>query len=101
MANKKVILCVDDEMIILESLKAELKTIFQKDYVIEIAENGHDALELVDELLESHYEICLVISDYLMPQMKGDEVLKKIHEKSPNTIKIMLTGQATIEGVAN
>jgi class 3 adenylate cyclase/CheY-like chemotaxis protein len=101
MANKKVILCVDDEMIILESLKAELKTIFQKDYVIEIAENGHDALELVDELLESHYEICLVISDYLMPQMKGDEVLKNIHEKSPDTIKIMLTGQATIEGVAN
>jgi class 3 adenylate cyclase/CheY-like chemotaxis protein len=99
--SKKIILCIDDEATILNSLKTELKTIFPKDYLIEVAENGADALELVDELLEDGYQIHLVISDYLMPQMKGDEVLKQIHLKSPKTIKIMLTGQATIEGVAN
>jgi class 3 adenylate cyclase/FixJ family two-component response regulator len=98
---KKIILCIDDESTILNSLKTELKGIFSKDYLIEVAENGHEALELVDELLSDSYDISLVISDYLMPQMKGDEVLKHIHQKSPNTIKIMLTGQATIEGVAN
>lgn len=98
---KKIILCIDDESTILNSLKAELKSIFLKEYLIEVAENGLDALELVDELLSDGSDILLVISDYLMPQMKGDEVLKYIHQKSPNTIKIMLTGQATIEGVAN
>jgi diguanylate cyclase (GGDEF)-like protein len=36
-----------------------------------------------------------------MPEMKGDEVLQRIHEKLPQAIKIMLTGHATIEGVAN
>ncbi len=99
--SKKIILCIDDESTILNSLKAELKSIFPKDYLIEVAESGSDALELVNELLADNYQICLVISDYLMPQMKGDEVLKHIHSKSPKTIKIMLTGQATIEGVAN
>lgn len=99
--SKKIILCIDDESTILNSLKTELKSIFPKDYLIEVAESGPEALELVDELIAGSYQISLVISDYLMPQMKGDEVLKHIHSKSPNTIKIMLTGQATIEGVAN
>lgn len=101
MAHKKVILCIDDEMSILTSLKTELKSIFKQDYLIEVAEGGEDALELVDELLDEGFEISLVISDYLMPQMKGDEVLKHIHQKSPASIKIMLTGQATMEGVAS
>lgn len=99
--SKKIILCIDDDSTILNSLKTELKSIFPKDYLIEVAESGHEALELVDELIADSHQISLVISDYLMPQMKGDEVLKHIHSKSPNTIKIMLTGQATIEGVAN
>lgn len=99
--SKNIILCIDDESTILSSLKTELKGIFPKDYFIEVAESGDDALELVSELLEDNNHISLVISDYLMPQMKGDEVLKHIHLKSPKTVKIMLTGQATIEGVAN
>jgi CheY-like chemotaxis protein len=72
---KNIILCIDDEVTILNSLKTELKSIFSKNYLIEIAENGVDALELVDELIADNRQISLVISDYLMPQMK-DEVLK-------------------------
>jgi CheY-like chemotaxis protein len=49
--TKKIILCIDDEATILNSLKTELKGIFSKDYLIEVAENGLDALELVDELI--------------------------------------------------
>ena len=101
MAQKNVILCIDDEPTILQALKTELKSIFDKDFLIEVAEDGKDALDLVNELLAESYEIFLVISDYLMPEMKGDEVLKMIHQQSPESITIMLTGQATIEGVAN
>ncbi|MCC3409611.1 MAG: PAS domain S-box protein [Microcoleus sp. PH2017_10_PVI_O_A] len=43
----------------------------------------------------------LIISDHIMPEMKGDELLKQVHILSPNTIKIMLTGQADIEAVGN
>ncbi|GET39785.1 adenylate/guanylate cyclase domain-containing protein [Microseira wollei] len=99
--TQQVIICVDDETTVLKSIKTELKEAFGNNYLIEIAEGGNDALELVQELLEDGYEIPLIISDYVMPDMKGDELLRQVHQLSPKTLKIMLTGQATIEGVAN
>jgi PAS domain S-box-containing protein len=101
MNNKPVVICVDDEPIILESLKIELKKALGEEHLLETAEGGEDALELVEELLGEGREIVAVISDYLMPNIKGDELLKQIHRISPKTIKIMLTGQADLEAVAN
>jgi PAS domain S-box-containing protein len=98
---KQVIICVDDETSVLRSLKAELKKAVGNDYFIEIAEGGEEALELVEELLEKGHEVPLVISDYIMPDMKGDELLKRVHQLSPKTLKVMLTGQADIEAVTN
>lgn len=97
--SKKVILCVDDEIAVLSSLKTELKNYFGKDYMIEIAESGEEALELLTELLESNYEIPLVIADYIMPYMKGDELLKQVYLLSPKTMKILLTGEVTLAGI--
>jgi PAS domain S-box-containing protein len=99
--NKQVIICVDDETSVLRSLKAELKKAVGNDYFIEIAEGGEEALELVEDLLEKGHEVPLVISDYIMPDMKGDELLKRVHQLSPKTLKVMLTGQADIEAVTN
>ncbi|MCW6048801.1 PAS domain S-box protein [Microcoleus sp. A2-C5] len=101
MNNKPVIICVDDEPIILESLKIELKKALGEEHLLETAEGGEEALELIDELLAEGCEIVALISDYLMPNMKGDELLKQIHKILPKTIKIMLTGQADLEAVAN
>ncbi len=99
--NQKVIICVDDEKMIARGLKAELKEAVGNDYIIEIAENGEEALELIEELLEDKDKVILIISDHIMPGMKGDELLKQVHLISPKTIKIMLTGQANLEAVAN
>ncbi|MDB9512432.1 response regulator [Kamptonema animale CS-326] len=100
--NKPVIICVDDEPTILESLKIELKKALGEEYTIETAEGGADALELIIELIEEEkYEVPLVISDYFMPDIKGDELLKQIHSISPKTIKILLTGQADLQAVSN
>lgn len=96
-----VIFCVDDEKIVLNSLKTELKNAFGNKYIIETAESGIEALEAIDNLLDLNYEIQVVIADYAMPVMKGDEFLTKIHKKSPHALNILLTGQATIEGVTN
>ena len=97
--SKPVIICIDDEPTILDSLKIQLKKAFDDEYIIETAESGEEALELLAELIEDEYEVTLVVSDYLMPKMRGDELLKRIHEISPKTIKIMLTGQADLEAV--
>ena len=99
--NQQVIICVDDEKIVLRGLKAELQEAVGNAYLIEIAESGEEALELIEELLLDGYEVPLIISDYIMPDMKGDELLKQVHLLSPKTIKIMLTGQTDIEAVAN
>lgn len=99
--NKSIVLCVDDEPTILDSLKIELKKILDAHYLIETAENGEEALELIEELLADNYEIPLIISDYIMPTIKGDELLRRVHNLSPKTLKIMLTGQADIEAVGN
>jgi len=99
--KKPVILCVDDERTILNSLKKELRNILKESYLIELAEGSEDALELLSELLEEGYELPLVISDYIMPDLKGDELLIKVHEKLPLTRKVMLTGQADLDAVGN
>lgn len=96
-----MILCVDDERVILESLKVELKEIFGSDYSIEIAESGSEAFELFETLMQENREIPIVISDYIMPKMKGDLLLSRIHTLSPTTKTILLTGQATTEGVTS
>ncbi len=99
--KKPVIICVDDEQTILDSLEIDLLKAFEDKYLIETAESGEEALELLSELLAEQYEVPLVISDHIMPNMKGDELLRSVHAISPNSLKIMLTGQADLEAVAN
>lgn len=97
--KKAVILCVDDEKVVLTSLKAQLKNEFDKQYRIETAESGEEAMEIVNELQEEKIELPVVIADQIMPGMKGDEFLTEIYQISPQTYNIMLTGQANAEAV--
>ncbi len=98
---KPVVICVDDEPAVLESLRIELRRALGDECIIETAEGAEDALSLMAELKQEDYEVALVLSDYIMPDLKGDELLGKIHQMSPNTLKIMLTGQANLEAVSN
>ncbi|MBF0469676.1 MAG: response regulator, partial [Desulfamplus sp.] len=99
--KKPIIICVDDEKFILDGLRTALVDAFGDDYMIEIAEDGVEALEMMKEFLLEGEDVPLVISDYVMPGMKGDELLKHIQIISQRTFKIMLTGQATMESVTN
>ena len=92
--SKKVILFVDDEKIILQSLKAQIKKHFGTQYVYEFAESGEEAWELIEELNKDGAQILLIVSDWLMPNMRGDELLIQIHQRFPDIVKVMLTGQA-------
>lgn len=98
---KPIIICIDDEPTILDSLKRELLSAVGNQCLIELAEGGEEALELLEELQADHQEIAVVLSDYIMPGMKGDQLLQKIHEQSPKTLKILLTGQADLPAIGN
>ncbi len=88
------ILCVDDEPLILDSLKEQLKRSFRDRYVYEVAESASEAWEIIQDLCSSNINVLLIVSDWLMPGMKGDEFLAQVHQRFPNIVTIMLTGQA-------
>jgi two-component system, sensor histidine kinase and response regulator len=94
-----VILCVDDEDIVLRSLQRELNHTLGKKYIIETATDAEDALELFQELQQNGHDMPVVIADHIMPGMKGAELLARIHALSPRTMTIMLTGQADMKDV--
>ncbi|MBW4661478.1 MAG: response regulator [Drouetiella hepatica Uher 2000/2452] len=95
------ILCIDDENIVLESLKEQLKRPFGKNYYIEVAQSSEDALDILEELQLEEVEVALIISDQIMPGMKGDELLIQVHSRFPQILKVLLTGQASAEAVGN
>ncbi|MEA5538334.1 response regulator [Limnoraphis robusta Tam1] len=96
---KPVILCVDDEPVVLDSLKIQLKNAFRDTYGYEMAESSDEAWEILEELSEDNTNVVVIVSDWLMPGMKGDEFLIKVHQKFPKVLKIMLTGQADMEAI--
>lgn len=98
--DKMAIICVDDEQSMLDSLEIELNQVLEHSYLVETAQDAEEALLLIDELWQEGYAIPIVIADYIMPGMKGDELLRRVHALSAKTLKIMLTGQATLEAMA-
>jgi CheY-like chemotaxis protein len=92
--SKKAILCVDDEEMILTSLRDQLQNHFGSRYVYEFAESADEALEVIEEFNDDGVEILIIVSDWLMPNMKGDEFLIRVHQRFPNIVKVMLTGHA-------
>ncbi len=99
--KNSVILCIDDESIVLDSLKEQIQQGLQGQFSVEVAESGDEAIEIFEELMKDSIEVPVVIADFIMPGMKGDALLEKLHEIKPTAKKILLTGQASIEGVGN
>jgi two-component system sensor histidine kinase ChiS len=99
--EKITVICVDDEEMILVSLRSQLRHLndLQMDVELEFFQNASDALELIEELIEEGERIPLVISDQIMPGMKGDEFLSKVHQCTPSSKTILLTGQASIDSI--
>ncbi len=99
--SKPVLMCVDDEEMILLSLKDQLRHHFSKDFMIEIIESGDEALELAKDLISSSVEIPVIICDQIMPGMKGNELLRHLHTLTPKTFSVLLTGQADAGAVGD
>lgn len=95
--SKGFIICVDDEVTVLETLTEQLRARFGDSHEIESATSAEEALQLIDEIQNNQEIVELIITDQVMPGMKGDEFLEQVHKKLPDAIKIMLTGQAGLD----
>lgn len=97
--SDKVFLCVDDDATVLTALRTLLRKSLGNSVTVEIAESGQEALEICNELKAHGDELSVVITDFIMPSMRGDELLVRLHEQAPQAIKIMLTGQSDVDGI--
>jgi len=89
---KPRVLCVDDEPNILHGLRRHLR----REYEVLTAVGGEEGLRL----LEEEGPFVVVVSDQRMPGMDGVTFLRKVREISPETVRIMLTGQADLRDAA-
>ncbi len=91
---KPAILCVDDEPMILEVLKHQLKDHFGSSMAYEMAQSGEEGLDVIEDLTQQGVKILVIVSDWMMPGMNGGEFLEKVYQKMPDTGLIILTGHA-------
>lgn len=88
------ILCVDDEHSVLKALKEQLIRCFGNRYVYEVAQSAEEAWAVIGELELEGIKILVIVSDWLMPNVRGDEFLIQVHQRFPEIVTVMLTGQA-------
>ena len=97
--EQPVILCVDDEKIVTDTLISQLVAEFGESYFYEAASDVDEAWEIIDELQEDGIPLKLIICDWLMPVQKGDKFLLEVHNKWPDLKLIMLSGHADADAV--
>ena len=89
-AARPALLFVDDERRVLTSMRA----LFRREFDVLLANSGAQALEILTER-----EVHVVVSDQRMPEMTGVELLAKVKEDYPGSMRILLTGYADLEAV--
>lgn len=93
MQQKKKILFVDDEPLILKGLR---RSLYHKNDSWEIffANSGEEALKLLEK-----DKFKVIVTDMFIPRMDGATLLKKVQDLYPETIRIILSGKTDIEMV--
>lgn len=101
MSNKRVMLFVDDDLIMVKLLKNTLSATYKDDFLYATALSAVEALNDIEKLYAAGVEVALIITDWLMPEMKGDEFILKVHENHPEIKTIMISGYASPQVIEN
>jgi response regulator RpfG family c-di-GMP phosphodiesterase len=84
------VLFVDDD----PNLLASCERNFRRKFSVETADGGEAGLKKIVE----HGPYAVVVSDRQMPHMDGIQFLAAVKDRAPDTVRIMLTGNADLEG---
>ena len=90
------IICVDDQQEVLDSVMRDLRPLTTH-VRLEEASSVADCMQLIEQIDEDGDHVAIVISDQVMPEETGTELLGKIaaDRRFGKTRKVLLTGQAT------
>jgi DNA-binding NtrC family response regulator len=84
------LLFVDDE----ERIVSLLRTIFRQNYEVYTATSADEALQIIGKT-----HIHVIVSDQRMPGMLGIELLSRVRQLSPNTMRVLLTGYSDLAAI--
>ena len=90
---KKSILIADDDKNTREAIVKALS----HDYITHTASDGHKAIDILDK----NEDIDIVLTDMMMPEMDGMELLEKIHSTNNDVTVILITGHSSIESAVD
>lgn len=86
MGSMGKVLCVDDDDFVLRLMQACVEGHFE----VALASSAEEGLAL----MEAQGPFRVVVSDYNMPGMRGDEFLRQVAQRWPETIRILISGGA-------
>src|SRR3954471_3561241 len=89
----KHVLFVDDESKVLDGLKRSLRPL-RNEWNMTFVTSGVEALKTLEQ---APFDV--VISDMRMPGMDGAQLLKEVHQRYPQTVRIVLSGQSDQESI--
>lgn len=96
--NQYLILCVDDEREVLDSVIHDLEPL-DEFFVLEAAESVSEAKEIIEENAGNGINLALILCDHIMPEHSGIDFLIELNHSDETTHarKVLLTGQAGLE----
>lgn len=94
---KPILLTVDDEAPVLNSIERDLRSHYAKEYRILKSGSGIEALKAVHELKQRSTPIALFLVDQRMPEMSGTDFLTEAQVLYPDAKKVLLTAYADTE----
>ena len=87
------ILAVDDDILVLNSMRIQLERKFGQEYVLEFAQHVDEAIELIEELHNAEINLIVIISDWIMPGKNGDVLAQYVKNMNPEIKVVVLSGQ--------
>lgn len=100
-ANEKTAQVKKHKILIVDDERANLKvmsSILSITYEVLTAENGQDALHVIDNMDEPQ-ELSMIISDQRMPKMTGVELFEHTVEKLPDVLRVIVSGYSDMSAV--
>jgi thioredoxin reductase (NADPH) len=95
--SKPVILAIDDDPSVLETITQDLRRRYRDRYRVLRAASGKEALELCEQLQQRGDTVALFLSDQRMPGMSGTELLERTRALFPEAKRALLTAYADTE----
>lgn len=90
---KTAILSVDDDILVLNSLRIQLERHFGDSHLLEFAQNVDEAIMVIDEISSTGVELIVIISDWIMPSKNGDVLAQHVKGINPKIQVVVLSGQ--------